>query len=581
MRNGKANEIHPQLPTALTLWVCRATVTAQELWHLIDWAAVKKRVSSLQTRIVKAVKSMRWNKVRVLQGILRGSLSAKLLAIRRVTENKGKRTAGVDGKTWIEAKEKYKAVEGLSRKGYRVSPVRRIYIPKSNGKKRPLGIPTMRDRAMQALHLLALEPISETLADQHSYGFRRERSCQDAIDRCHFLLAKPSAPQWVLEGDIKGCFDHISHAWLLDKIPTDKRVLQQWLNAGFMEGKKLFPTKEGTPQGSIISPTLANMTLDGLENAIDNAVGIKAGKDNRRRNNAYGIHVVRYADDFIITAHNKAILQEVIQPVLEQWLQERGLELSKEKTVVTSIDEGFDFLGVNVRKYKGKLLIKPSKKSIKQINEKVKKVIRLHRTSLAISLVMTLNPILKGWSLYHRHNVAKKIFNRLDYDTTSKIWRWAKRRHPNKSSNWIKKKYFKRIEHRDWNFFGTDKKGIQWLRHCGDLPIKRHVKLIASANPFDPDFEMYFEARRHRKRQDFMTGRQIHLKIFDRQKGLCPICRNPIDEQSGWNMHHVIPKIQGGQYVLNNLVLLHPICHVQVHQVPELNAALLLSLKAL
>ena len=215
MKNGKAKETYEQLPVALTLLVCRASVSGTQLWHLIDWAEVKRRVSSLQTRIIKAVKGNRWNKVRVLQGILRGSLAGKLLAIRRVTENKGKRTAGVDDQTWLDAKDKYKAIQKLSLKGYRVSPVRRIYIPKSNGKKRPLGIPTMRDRAMQALHLLALEPISETLGDAHSYGFRRERSCQDAIQRCFFLLAKPNAPQWVLEGDIKGCFDHISHDWLM------------------------------------------------------------------------------------------------------------------------------------------------------------------------------------------------------------------------------------------------------------------------------------------------------------------------------------------------------------------------------
>lgn len=582
MKNGKAIETYKQLPTALTLLVCRASVNGQNFWHLIDWAEVRRRVSSLQARIVKAVQQDRWNKVRVLQRILRGSLAAKLLAIRRVTENRGKRTAGVDGQKWTDAKDKFEAIRQLSKKGYKVSPVRRIYIPKSNGKKRPLGIPTMKDRAMQALHLLALEPISETLADAHSYGFRRERCCQDAIERCFFLLAKPNAPQWVLEGDIKGCFDHISHTWLLEHIPTDKWTLKQWLESGFMEGKKQFPTQEGTPQGSIISPTLANMTLDGLEKAVDKAVGIKEiGIDKRRRNNLHKVHVVRYADDFVVTASNQEVLQQVVQPAIEAFLKERGLELSKEKTMITPIEEGFDFLGVNVRKYSGKLLIKPAIKSVKNIKEKVKEVIRQYRAKEAIGLVMTLNPIIRGWSLYHRHNVAKQTFSRLDYDITAKLWRWAKRRHPNKARQWIKNKYFKRVEHRDWNFYGKDEKGTMILKHCGDIPITRFITIKAKANPFDPEYEPYFEVRRQYKKQDFTQGRLIHLKIFERQKGICPICLNPIEEQSGWNMHHIIPKINGGEYTLNNLVMLHPTCHVQVHQVPELNAALLKKMKAL
>ena len=581
MKNGEAKETYQQLPTALTLLVCRASVSGENFWHLIDWAEVKRRVSSLQARIVKAVKISKWNKVRVLQRILRGSLAAKLLSIRRVTENTGKRTAGVDEQIWTTPKDKYEAVAQLSAKGYQVSPVRRIYIPKSNGKKRPLGIPTMRDRAMQALHLLALEPISETLGDPHSYGFRRERCCQDAIERCFFLLVKSNAPQWVLEGDIKGCFDHISHDWLLEHIATDKRTLKQWLASGFMEGKKRFPTHEGTPQDSIISPTLANMTLDGLEKAIDKAVGIKVmGKDKRRLNNLHKIHLIRYADDFVVTASNKEILQSIVQPAIETFLKDRGLELSKEKTLITHIQTGFDFLGVNIRKYKDKMLIKPAPKSINSILEKVKKVIRQHRTSRAIDLVMTLNPIIRGWALYHRHNVAKQTFTRLDFDITAKLWQWAKRRHRNKNMTWIKNRYFKRIEHRDWNFFGTDEKGTMTLKHCGDIPIKRYITIKAKANPFDPTFEPYFEVRKQNKKQDFMAGRLIHLKIFDRQKGICPICHYSIDEQSGWHMHHLIPRMNGGEYTLNNLVLLHPTCHIQVHQIAELNAALLQKFKA-
>ena len=366
------------LPALYTMLGHSAVLTGKRAWQSIRWDRVEYLVKSIQSRIVKAVRVKRWNKVKVLQGILRRSYAARLLAIRRVTENSGKRTAGIDKQLWGTPEAKFKAVNQLRQVGYQPLAVRRIKIPKSNGKWRALGIPTMKDRAMQAVHLLALDPISETLADPNSYGFRPHRSCADAIARCFSLLAKPSAPVWILEGDIRGCFDHISHDWLLEQIPTDKKILDKWLKAGYIEKGQLFPSKEGTPQGSVVSPTLANMVLDGLELAIDKAAGVKHwGKTlPKRRINPNKIHLVRYADDFIVTCTDRQLLLTTIQPAIEVFLAQRGLSLSAEKTHLTHIDKGFDFLGQNIKKYNGKLLIKPSEKNIKVFLEKVKKAIK-------------------------------------------------------------------------------------------------------------------------------------------------------------------------------------------------------------
>ena len=268
--------------------------SANTQWSSINWKAIETHVRRLQMRIAKATREGRYGKAKALQWLLTHSNSAKLLAVRKVTSNKGSKTAGVDSVIWTTAKQKLEAVKQFGKRGYESSPLRRVYIPKSNGKQRPLGIPTMMDRAMQALYLLALEPISETTADRHSYGFRPKRSCHDAIGQCFLTLSRKDAPQWVLEGDIKGCFDNISHDWMLKHIETDKAILKQWLNAGYMEQRQWHETTAGTPQRGIISPTLANMVLDGLE------VAVKAATSPTER-----VNVVRYADDFIITCNSK------------------------------------------------------------------------------------------------------------------------------------------------------------------------------------------------------------------------------------------------------------------------------------
>lgn len=414
-------------------------------WHGINWARCYKEVRRLQARIVKAMQEGKQGKVKSLQWLLTHSFSGKALAVRRVTENRGKITSGVDNEVWSTPEAKSKAVQTLKRRGYKHMPLKRIYIPKTNGKLRPLGIPTMTDRAMQALYLLALEPVAETTADVNSYGFRKERSTADAIEQCFTLLAKSDRAKWVLEGDIKGCFDNISHDWLINHIPLDKVLIKKWLKVGYMEQHTLYPTNAGTPQGGIISPTLANMVLDGLEPMLL--------KQYVKKNwNKQKVNIVRYADDFIITGTSKEVLENEVRPMVEKFLAQRGLELSPEKTKITHINEGFDFLGANIRKYKDKLIIKPAKENVKAFLNKLRKLIKRNKTLEQETLITLLNPMIVGWANYHKHIVAKKTFDRVRMEIWRCLWKWAKRRHPNKGRKWVKNKYFLSEGSRHWVF---------------------------------------------------------------------------------------------------------------------------------
>ena len=539
-----------------------------EHWHATDWYRAHRTVRRLQARIVQATQQGRWGKVNALQHLLTHSRSGKLLAVKRVTENQGKRTPGVDGIVWDTPEAKMAAVQALRQRGYHPQPLRRVYIPKANGGRRPLSIPTVADRAMQALYLLALDPVAEATADPHSYGFRRDRSTADAMAHCFRVLGKRRAPEWILEGDLKACFDTISHAWLEAHIPMDKVILRKWLNAGFMEKDVLYPTEAGAPQGGICSPVIANLTLDGLETVLREHFPKPKNGYNAK------VNLSRFADDFIVTGDSKELLEGEVKPLIEAFMRERGLVLSREKTVITHITEGFDFLGQNVRKYGGReggtLLITPSKKNVHTFLEKVREIVRHNKQATAGHLILRLNPVIAGWARYHRHVASKRTYHAVDAAIFEVLWRWARRRHPNKGARWVRNKYFHTQGDRHWVFSGevAGAKGQPlrvWLFATSLMPIKRHVQIRDGANPYDPTWEVYFEERLGVKMERTLLGRNRLRHLWIEQDGLCPLCRQKITTVTGWHAHHVVWRSKGGQDGAENRVLLHPTCHRQVH----------------
>jgi len=423
----------------------------------------------------------------------------------------------------------------------------------------------MHDRAMQALYLLALDPIAETLGDPNSYGFRTERSTADAIEQCFNVLARTHAPQWILEGDIRACFDGISHKWLGAYIPLDKAMLHKWLKAGFVDKHRLYPTEAGVPQGGICSPVIANLTLDGLERLLRAHY-----PPNTKRAQRAKVNLVRYCDDFIITGSSQAVLEQEVQPLVEHFLHERGLELSQAKTHITHIEHGFDFLGQNVRKYAGKLLIKPAPKNVHTFLGNIRHIVKANKQATAGHLIAQLNPVIRGWANYHRHVVSKATFYKVDTAIFQTLWSWATRRHPKKPGRWIAQKYFPTRHGRRWTFVGTcvgHRGPPQELTLCraGDVPIQRHVKIKGTANPYDPQWEVYFEERLGVKMTHALKGRRQLLYLWKQQDGLCPVCHQPITRLTGWHNHHRVWRTYGGSDTADNRVLLHPTCHRQVH----------------
>ena len=485
-------------------------------WKTIDWKKAEQEVNRLQVRIVKATQEKKWNTVKRLQYLLTHSFYAKALAVRRVTTNKGKKTAGVDGEIWSTPAMKMRAVLLLTDKGYKAKPLRRVYIEKKDKKKkRPLGIPTMYDRAMQALYALALEPVAE--------------------------------------GDIKGCFDNISHEWLIENIPMDKSILKQFVKAGFIFKGELFPTEDGTPQGGVISPILANMALDGMQEVLINRFDLSAkGKVSAFVHNKSKVNLVRYADDFIVTAATKEIAEEA-KGLIREFLKTRGLELSEEKTVITHINDGFDMLGWTFRKFKGKLIVKPSKKSIQAIVRNLSDtILKRGKAWNQDVLIMKLNQQIRGWTNYHQSVCAAEAFAHLDYILYELLWRWAKRRHPKKGQWWISTKYWHQRGNRNW-VFSTDTKELIRVDHT---PIVRHTKVREAVNPF-LDTE-YFKQRKFNQGMKKLSGR--FKLIWKNQDGCCYHCGMPLDISDEREIFFKVPKSCGGKEEVANMAYVHADC---------------------
>ena len=473
-------------------------------WERLSWQKIRKQVVRLQMRIAKATREGRIGKVKALQRILTSSFYAKCSAIKRVTSNKGARTPGIDGILWRTNLQKITAVSKLQRRGYKPLPLRRIYIAKKQKWQfRPLSIPTMGDRSMQALWHLALEPIAEERADPNAYGFRPKRSAKDAIEQCFNVLSKKLSAQFVFEGDIRSCFDQISHEWLLKNIPMDKVILRKFLKAGFIEKKALYPTELGVPQGSIIGPTIS-----GLEKKLNSLFKKKKIK----------VNMISYADDFVVTAMRRELLEESIIPVIESFLGEIGLEISKEKSKITHLEEGFDFLGFNIRKYNGKLLTKPSKASIRSCLTEIRKVIKSNKSAKTENLINLLNPKILGWGNYFRSVVSSRVFSYVDHNIYKAMWHWMLRRHPNKSKSWIKRKYLKTHKLCNTRIHAMVKKENEiaplYLCRMMDIGIRRHIKIRGDAHPYDLAFKEYFKQRDQSSKNLIPKGVRI-LKLVN------------------------------------------------------------------
>ncbi|MCM8735249.1 group II intron reverse transcriptase/maturase [Azospirillum sp. A1-3] len=530
-------------------------------WSEIDWTTTEAVVKRLQGRIYRAAAAGNGRQVKNLQKLLVRSTSAKRLAVRRVTQqNTGRNTPGIDGVVCKTPEGRMRLSTDLSLKDYRPQPVRRVYIPKADGRKRPLGIPTIRDRALQMLVKMALEPEWETRFEANSYGFRPGRCTMDAIVALHAMLAPAGASEWVLDADIAGCFDNIGHDPLLAKLPTFTTTIHRWLKAGTVELGTWTPTTAGTPQGGIASPLLSNIALDGMERLFgaEDTRG-RPVRPSRRHGLNRGLGLVRYADDLVVTAPTREVLETYVVPTLTRFLGERGLTLSEKKTRIVHIDEGFDFLGFTVRRYRGVILTTPQKAKVVQHLRTIHDYLSSHRQATASQVIGELNPLIRGWANYYRHGASKRTFHSMDHHVHAKLWHWAKRRHPTKSAAWVRSRYFDA----KWNFVD----GRTRLARHDDTPVTRHSKVQGKRSPLNPDDQAYWEERQQRRMKVTMHS-PMRLALLRRQDFQCAMCRvgfDPDEDLPLIDEHHNIPRHRGGSDQIDNLQLVHRWCHYGHH----------------
>jgi RNA-directed DNA polymerase len=535
-------------------------------WNSIDWHQQERHVRNLRQRIFRATQAGDWKRVRSLQKLMLRSHANRLVSVRRVAQlNQGKKTPGVDKVLLKTPAARGRMVDQLVHyQLWKAKPARRVYIAKANGKLRPLGIPAMIDRCIQSMVKNALEPSWEARFEGCSYGFRPARGCHDAIEKIYGLARPNKRKKWILDADIKGAFDNISHEHLLTTIGRVPGIelIKQWLKAGYVDKGVFHETEAGTPQGGVISPLLANIALHGMEEAL----GIKHRKrgelDSKRA-------VVRYADDFCVFCESQEDA-EVAKHILTEWLSKRGLTLSPEKTKIVHLTEGFNFLGFNIRLYRAsntktgwKLLTKPSKEAVQKHREKMKQEWEAVRGWNIGKILWKLNPIIRGWANYHRTGTAKETFTKLDDWMFYKEVRHVKRTHPHKPKKWQQRKYWGRLnlDRQDHWVFG-DKHTGQHLHKYRWFPIERHILVKGTASPDDSALKDYWQKRNMAKAKDLPPSRQ---KIARKQNGICPVCKHTLFNDEELHVHHKKPKAKGGKDNYGNLVLVHYFCHQQIH----------------